>query len=84
VHKSILVLATILAACTTTTQPSDLEWYPVTGQPSDDQTDLDIAACEGRVNRVIIGLTNAQINPDVLDSVMVGCMAERGYGLRPL
>lgn len=61
-------------------QQSQLNWYRPDGRDNPAQLDLDITACEGRVSQV--QAMNPQAPYDYLDTIMRGCMAERGYGLR--
>jgi hypothetical protein len=71
----------LLGGCVTA-QSSNLTWYRPDGRLNQAQFQLDLAACEGKVNQFQV--INPQAPHDYLDNIMRGCMAERGYDLKPI
>jgi hypothetical protein len=78
-RAAALLLAASLAACTTAPRVIPGEWN-ATGAAF---ARAD-AICVGRVNALLIGVTNAnRPHPQTLDSVYLGCMAELGLFFTP-
>ena len=79
--RTALIFPFLLFGCVSAPQQAPLTPYKPGGF-TQAEFNRDATICEGETNRTIVGVPNAAINPEVLDSIFYGCMATRGYEFR--